>query len=88
MIVRILGDARYDIPDADAPAIEQLDAVLDDALQRGDEAAFDAALADLIGQVRHDGTVLGDDDLRPSERVVPHEGSSLQEVRDVLDAGV
>ena len=40
MIVRILGEGRYDVPDADMPAIEQLDAQLTDALDRGDEAEF------------------------------------------------
>ena len=49
MIVRILGEGRYDVPDADLPAIEQLDAQLVDAMDRGDEAAFAGTLADLIG---------------------------------------
>ena len=53
MIVRILGEGRFDVPEADMPAIEQLDAQLTDALDRDDEAAFDSTLADLVGQVRH-----------------------------------
>ena len=65
MIVRILGEGRYDVPDADMPAIEQLDAQLVDALDRGDEAEFAGTLADLIGQVRHTGTLIAPDDLRP-----------------------
>ena len=28
MIVRILGEGRYEVPEADLPAIEQLDAAL------------------------------------------------------------
>ena len=84
MIVRILGEGRYDVPDADLPAIEQLDAQLDDALERGDEAEFTSTLADLIGQVRHTGTLVAPDDLRTSSLVVPHEGSTLAEVRALL----
>lgn len=84
MIVRILGEARYDVPDADLPAIEQLDDVLVDALDRGDDPAFDGALADLIGEVRHSGTRLPDDDTGTSGLIVPHEGSTLTEVRDLL----
>ena len=49
MIVRILGEGRYEVPEADLPAIEQLDAQLADALDRGDEAEFTTSLADLIG---------------------------------------
>ena len=84
MIVRILGEGRYDVPDADLPAIEQLDEVLVDALDRADEAAFSGALADLVGQVRHSGTRLADDDLGTSGLVVPHEGSTLDEVQALL----
>ena len=84
MIVRILGEGRFEVPEADMPAVEQLDAQLTDALDRGDEAAFDAALSDLVGQVRHTGTPLPADDLQTSGLVVPHEGSSLAEVKGLL----
>jgi len=87
MIVRILGEGRYDVPEADLPAIEQLDAQLVDALDHGDEAAFAGSLSDLIGQVRHVGAPIPPDDLRNSELAVPHEGSTLAEVRDLLAQG-
>jgi len=67
--------------------IEQLDAQLTDALDRGDEAEFDSTLSDLIGQVRHSGVHLGSDDLQTSGLVVPHEGSSLAEVKTLLAEG-
>jgi len=84
MIVRILGEGRYDVPEADLPAIEQLDAQLVDALDRGDDFEFASSLSDLITQVRHTGTMLAPDDVRTSSRVVPHEGSTLEEVRSLL----
>jgi len=87
MIVRILGEGRYDLPEADLPVIEQLDAQLVDALDRSDEAAFAGTLADLVGEVRHAGTLIPADDVRTSELVVPHEGSTLDEVRDLLAQG-
>jgi len=87
MIVRILGEGRYDVPDADMPAVEQLDAQLADALERGDEAEFTSSLTDLIAQVRHTGTRVAPDDLRTSSQVVPHEGSTLDEVRSLLAEG-
>ncbi len=58
MIVRILGEGRYDVPEADLPAIEQLDGELVDALERDDENEFNGALIDLIGEVRHSGVLL------------------------------
>ena len=83
-VVRILGEGLYDVPDADLPAIEQLDAVLVDALDRSDDAAFTGALADLVGEVRHSGTKMAHDELASSALVVPHEGSTLDEVRSLL----
>ncbi len=87
MIVRILGEARYDVPEADLPAIEQLDTQLVDTMDREDEAAFTSTLADLIGLVRHVGTLVAPDDLRPSSLVVPHAASTLAEVRSLLAEG-
>jgi len=84
MIVRILGEGRYDVPEADMPAIEQLDAQLTDAMDRNDETSFDAALGDLVNQVRHTGTLLPSTDLQTSGLVVPHAGSSLSEVKELL----
>jgi len=87
VIVRILGEGRYDVPEGDLPAIEQLDDELVDALERDDQNEFNGALIDLIGEVRHSGTLLPADDLRPSELVVPHEGATLDEVRALLAEG-
>jgi hypothetical protein len=84
MIVRILGEGRFDVPEADMPAIEQLDAQLTDALDRNDEAEFTSTLADLLGEVRHSGTPLPADDLQTSGLVVPHPGSTLAEVQGLL----
>ncbi|HEY5023727.1 MAG TPA: hypothetical protein VII76_02010 [Acidimicrobiales bacterium] len=85
MIVRILGEGRFEVPDADIPAIEQLDQQLADAMERSDEVEFRSTLSDLIGQVRHTGTLVAPDDLRTSTLAVPHEGSSLAEVQSLLN---
>jgi hypothetical protein len=84
VIVRILGEGRYEVPEGDLPAIEQLDDELVDALERDDENEFNGALIDLIGQVRHSGTLLAPDDLRPSELAVPHDGATMAEVKALL----
>jgi tetraacyldisaccharide-1-P 4'-kinase len=88
VIVRILGDRLYEVPEADLSEIEQLDEKLTTAMNAGDEPAFSDALSQLIAKVREACAPLGDDDDRKSDIVIPHDGSSLQEVRDMLDAGV
>ena len=84
MIVRILGEGRFDVPEADMPAIEQLDAQLTDALDTGNETEFDSTLADLLALVRHTGALLPADDLQTSGLVVPHALSTLAEVKGLL----
>jgi hypothetical protein len=88
MIIRILSDRLYEVPDADLPEINKLDLDMDAALKSGDEAAFSAALAELITKIRGCCEPLPYDEERPSDLVVPPEGATLQEVRDILDAGV
>jgi hypothetical protein len=88
VIIRILGDRQYHVPEKDLSEIERLDQAMTSALDAGDEAAFSSALSDLVAKVRSSCDPLPDDDDRTSDLVVPHEGASLQEVRDILDAGV
>ena len=88
MIVRILGDRLYDVEQPDLAGIDKLDSTMDAALKSGDEEAFSAALSEMIDKVRSSAKALPDDDDRTSDLVVPHEGATLQEVRDMLDAGV
>ena len=87
MIVRILGEGRYDVPDGDIPAIEQLDSELVQTLERGDEAAFATTLAKLIERVRAKGSLIPADDVRTSELAVPHQDATLDEVRALLAEG-
>ena len=87
MIVRIMGEGRFEVPDTELAAIERLDAALVDALDRGDDAGFAAALAELVEAVRAHGTPLAADDFRPSTLVVPHPGASLAEVQSLLSEG-
>jgi hypothetical protein len=88
MIVRILGDRLYEVTQADLEAIEALDSALDTALKAGDEEKFSTVLSELIDKVRSNSEALPDGDDRTSDLVVPHEGATLQEVRDMFDAGV
>ncbi len=88
MIVRILGDRLYEVGDDDLPEIERLDSDLDAALKAGDEKTFSTTLSNLISKVRGGASALPDDDDRKSDLVLPPEGATLQEVRDILDAGV
>lgn len=84
MIVRILGEGRFELSEQVVAEIEALDDTLGTAIEAGDTQAMDATLHELIDRIRSAGTPIAPDDLRVSDLVVPHEGSSLEEVRSLL----
>ncbi len=86
MIVRILGEGQYELADSAASELEALDAGLNKALESGDEGDFAQVLSRLINKVRTSGTEVDPGRFVPSELTVPHEGSTLAEVRELLDS--
>jgi hypothetical protein len=84
MIVRILGEGQFRVDSEVAAELNRLDADLEAAVERGDEPAFTAALSGLLTKVREQGAPAADDNLEPSELILPHEGSSMAEVRKLL----
>lgn len=84
MIVRILEEGQLELP---ASALDELNTLDDDlmvAVEKGDEAGFQKALAALLGRVRQLGTPVPDDYLGPSEVFLPAGHASLEEVRHLL----
>jgi hypothetical protein len=84
MIVRILGEGQFKVDDEASAVLDQLDTDLEAAIDRGDEPAFAAALSGLLAHVRAHGEAVSADHLGPSELILPHEGSSMDEVRKML----
>jgi predicted transcriptional regulator len=86
MIIRILGDHRYEVDDSEEARIVELDDALTASLDAGDEAPFTSALDGIISWVQSVGKVLEHDDLRTSDLVVPNQGSTVEEVRQLLES--
>jgi hypothetical protein len=84
VIVRILGEGQFRVDDAAAPELNQLDSVLETAVEHSDAAAFADALTRLLAQVRAHGSPLPPDILESSDLILPHEDSSMDEVRKLL----
>jgi hypothetical protein len=85
MIVRILGEAQYDVSESDHPMLHDLEVRLDEALDGDDEAAFQAALSALIEAVHRVGTPLPADEFTSSDRVLPFADATLHETKALLD---
>ncbi|HUY65884.1 MAG TPA: hypothetical protein VMV06_03625 [Acidimicrobiales bacterium] len=84
MIVRILGEGQYSVPDGQRGALEKLDSVIVEAVDANDGKAFVSALAALTAAVREAGEPLADDAFAPSDLVVPFPDSTLEETKDLL----
>jgi hypothetical protein len=84
MIVRILGEAQYDVPEDQRGTLDDLDKTLVKAVDANDEAAFTSGLVALAAEVRRVGTPLPDDAFIPSELVVPFADASLEETKRLL----
>jgi hypothetical protein len=84
VIVRILGGGQFRVDDATTAELNQLDTKLESAVEQGDEAAFRSALSALLAQVRAQGSPVPPDSLEASDLILPHEDSSMDEVRKLL----
>jgi hypothetical protein len=84
VIVRILGEGQLEIPESAVDELNELDQLLEAAVERSDEAAFGPALAALLARVREVGSPVEADDLRPSGLIIPQPDATMAEVRKLL----
>jgi PspA-Associated protein len=84
MIVRLLGEGQYRVDDSLLGRLNELDDDVAKAIESGDERGLWAGLQALADTVRESGQKLGDDELCPSDAVIPPEDFSLEEAREVM----
>jgi hypothetical protein len=85
MIVRILGEGQFVLPEDALDRLNELDSAVEAAVEAGDEAAFAPALAALLDGVRTVGTPHEIDSLDESDLILPPADATLLEVRDLLE---
>lgn len=84
MIVRLLGEGQYRVPDALIERLNELDEQVQKAVDAGDERGLWQGLQALADALRENGEKLSDEELVPSDAVVPPEDLSLEEARELL----
>ncbi|MFL5928832.1 MAG: PspA-associated protein PspAA [Gaiellaceae bacterium] len=84
MIVRLLGEGQYRVDDSLLTRLNELDAQIEKAVADGDERALWSRLQALADTVRENGEKLADDDLSPSDAIVPPEDLSLEEAKELM----
>lgn len=84
MIVRLLGEGQWRIDDEVAARLNELDEEVAKAVEADDEAGLWRGLQALAETVRSSGERLADDDLSPSDAIIPPEDLSLEEAHELL----
>jgi hypothetical protein len=72
IVVRILDEGQFALPDAARDEVVARDTKLLTALESGDEAAFRGELDALLSFVRASGTEVALDVITPSEFILPN----------------
>jgi hypothetical protein len=86
VIVRILGEGQYRLDDAAFAEVSEIDDRVQVAAEAGDDAAFAAALSELLDAIVAKGTELGPDEFEGSDAVIPGHGTTLAEAQDLLSS--
>ena len=84
MIVRLMGEGQYRIDEALAERLNSLDSEAMAALEAGDESALAGLLTRMGDAVREGGERLPDDNLSPSDAIVPPPDLTLDEARQLF----
>ena len=84
MIVRLMGEGQYRVDDSLVQRLNELDDTASAASEAGDESKLDAALDEMFELVKREGERLPDDDLSPSDFLVPPSDLTLEETRQLM----
>jgi hypothetical protein len=81
MIVRIFNEDQYRLDDSLRPRLQELDHECVAAIEAGDEQRFRATYDQLLELIRSKGERLDDDELEPSDLMLPPPDITLEEAR-------
>lgn len=81
MIVRLMTEGQYRVPDALLERLNELDDEALAALDRDDEPELDRRLEEMWALVREGGERVPDDEIAPSDVIIPPSDLSLDETR-------
>ena len=84
MIVRLMGEGQYRVDDSIIERLNELDDQALAALESSDEIELDQRLDEMFRLVRAEGEPLPDDDLHPSDAVIPPSDLTLEETRELM----
>lgn len=84
MIVRIMEEGQFELPEEAVEQLNRLDDELETAIQQGESVSFADHLKRMQEFIRASGKPVPDDEIVPSDAVVPPPDISLDELRELL----
>lgn len=84
MIVRISTEGQYRLPGALLERLNQMDNRIVEAVEKGDEEAFQRMYAEMIAIVRKEGKPLPPEEIVESELVFPPPDITLEEAKELF----
>jgi PspAA-like protein len=84
VIVRLMGEGQYRVDDSILEELHELDERATAAADAEDEDTLDHALEQMFELVKSKGTPLGDDEVFPSDALVPPSDLTLEETKELM----
>jgi hypothetical protein len=81
VIVRISGEGQFRLSDDHLARLNELDNRAVSCVEGGDEEGFRALLSEMVSIVHSQGEALADDELEPSDIVIPPVDTTFEEAR-------
>jgi PspAA-like protein len=84
VIVRLMGEGQYRVDDSLLERLNELDGRASAAVDAGDESKLGSTLDEMVALVQKEGERLPDEDLSPSDAIVPPSDLTLEETRELM----
>jgi hypothetical protein len=80
-----MGEGQFEVDEEVAKGLNDLDEQAEKALEAGDQERLSELLGRMTEAVKTNGARLADDDLSPSEGIIPPEDLTLEEARELFE---
>ena len=80
MIIRIVGEGQWQVPDTEMGRLNRIDARVEHAIEAASQNELTEALTELVTTVRTVGTPVADDNIVDSNLIVPDVSATIEEV--------
>lgn len=80
MIIRIVGEGQWQVPDTEMGHLNRIDARVEHAIGTTSQNELTEALTELVTTVRTVGTPIADDNIIDSDLIVPDVSATIEEV--------